>query len=162
MSNAMTIDDVLNQIRVHLTLEAEAEQKVLEEIRGHLEEAVADARARGMSEQQAVRHAAASFGIEQVGNALNKTHASRGIYEGIAAAALPVLFALILRWLIFAPNGTADGWQPLASAPALVLVVGVAMLIPILRFRQRRYALVLWTIFWGLSLITLVYPTLRW
>jgi hypothetical protein len=43
----VTIDDVLEQIRSRMNLEAETEHEVLEEIRGHLEEAVADARAAG-------------------------------------------------------------------------------------------------------------------
>jgi hypothetical protein len=37
----VTIDDLLNQIQPRLGLEAETEHEVLEEIRGHLEEAVA-------------------------------------------------------------------------------------------------------------------------
>ena len=43
----MTIDDVLKQIQSKLNLEAETEHEVLEEIRGHLEEAVMAARGRG-------------------------------------------------------------------------------------------------------------------
>ncbi len=158
----MTIDDVLGQIQARLGLEAETEAEVLEEIRGHLEEAAAAARARGLDDEAAVREAAAAFGIESSATALHQTHAGRGTLEGIAAAALPVLFALVLRWLIFAPDGTADAWQQMLSRPTLVAIAGVAILLPLLRFPRRRYAIALWIFFWGLSLITVIMPTVRW
>ncbi len=158
----MTIDDVLNQIQANLGLEAETEHEVLEEIRGHLEEAVAAARARGLDETQALQQAATAFGVEQATAELHATHAGRGTLEGVAAAALPVIFALVLRWLIFAPDGTADQWRELLSQPTLILIAGVAILYPLLRFPRRRYALALWAFFWGLSLITVMWPALRW
>ncbi len=158
----MTIDEVLVQIQQGLGLEAEAEAEVLEELRGHLEEAVAAARARGLDQEHALAEAAAAFGVEPAAAALHRTHAGRGTLEGIAAAALPVLFTLALRWLIFAPDGTADAWRPSLSPVTLVVIAGVAILLPVLRFPRRRYALALWIFFWGLSLITVIFPTLRW
>ncbi len=158
----MTIDDVLNQIQPQLGLEAEEEHQVLEELRGHLEEAVAAGGARGLNEQQALTEAAAALGIEQTTAALRETHAGWGTLEGVAVAALPVLFALILRWMVFAPDGTADQWRELLSQPSLVIIASVAILLPLLRFPRRRYALALWAFFWGLSLITVMWPTLRW
>ncbi len=158
----MTIDDVLGQIQPGLGLEAEAEHEVLEEIRGHLEEAVADARARGLDEQKALKDAAAAFGVEQATAELRETHAGGGTLEGVAAAALPVVFALVLRWLIFAPDGTAAAWQEMLSPPTVAVIAMVAILVPILRFPRRRYAIALWFIFWGLSLITIMWPALRW
>jgi hypothetical protein len=158
----MTIDDMLNQIQPRLGLEAEAEYEVLEEIRGHLEEAVAAAKAHGLDEQQALLAAAAAFGMEQATAELRATHAGWGTLEGVAAAALPVLFALVLRWLIFAPDGTAGSWRELLSRPTLFVIAAVAILVPLLRFPRRRYAIALWVFFWGLSLITVVWPTVRW
>ena len=93
----MTIDDVLNQIQPRLGLEADAEHEVLEEIRGHLEEAVTAAKARGLNEQQALEDAAAALGVEQTTHALREVRAGWGTLEGVATAALPVLFALVLR-----------------------------------------------------------------
>ncbi len=158
----MTIDDVLNQIQANLGLEAEAEHEVLEEIRGHLEEAVAAGRARGLDDEHALREAATAFGVEQAARELHATHAGWGTLEGVAAAALPVMLALALRWLIFAPNGTADAWRQLLSPPTLLIIAATAILIPLLRFPRRRYALALWVFFWGLSLVTVIWPTLRW
>jgi hypothetical protein len=158
----MTIDDVLGQIQARLGLEAETEYEVLEEIRGHLEEAVDAARARGCDERQALREAAAEFGVEQAAAELRATHAGRGTLEGVAAAALPVLFALILRWLIFAPAGTADAWRAMLSWPLLAAIATFAIAAPLVYFPRRRYALAMWFFFWGLSLLTAIWPTRRW
>jgi len=158
----VTIADALLEIQLRLGLEAETEHEVLEEIRGHLEEAVAAAKARGLDEQQALSEAAAAFGMEQATAELRETHAGWGTLEGVAAAALPVTFALVLRWLIFAPGGTADAWRELLTRPTLTLIAAVAIAIPLLRFPRRRYALALWVFFWGLSLVTAVWPTIRW
>ena len=158
----LSIDDVLNQLQPRLGLEADDEYEVLEEIRGHLEEAVANARARGLDEESALRQAAAEFGLVQTASELRQTHAGWGTLEGVAAAALPVVLTLVLRWLIFAPDGTAAEWQEMLSRPTLVVIAGVAILVPLLRFPRRRLALALWVLFWGLSLITVVLPTLRW
>ncbi len=158
----MTIDDALNQIQAHLGLEAEAECEVLEEIRGHLEEAVAAGQARGLDEQAALAEAAGAFGIEETAAELRAAHAGWGTLEGVAAAALPVLLALVFRWLIFAPDGTANAWHELLSRPSLVVIAAVAMLLPLALFARRRYAIALWIFFWGLSLMTLLLPAWRW
>ncbi len=158
----MTLDDVLSQIKLQMRLEAETEQEVLEEIRSHLEDAVAAAQARGLDEEEALNQAAAEFGVEQTAAALYKTHAGQGALEGVAVAALPVLFTLVLRWMIFAPNGTTDAWPEMLSRTTLVVIAGVAFLLPLLRFPRRRYAIVLWAFFWALSLATVLWPTERW
>jgi hypothetical protein len=145
-----------------MNLEAQTEHELLEEMRGHLEEAVADGRARGLSEAEALAQAAARFGVEDVGQELQVTHEGWGALEGIAAAALPVLFALLLRWLVFAPDGTFVGWQEVLSRPAFWAVAVMALLIPLWRFPRRRYALISWTIFWGLSVMFIVAGEVRW
>ena len=158
----MAIDDVLARIRASLDLEAEAEHEVLEEIRGHLEEAVEVARTRGLDEKAALAEAAARFGVEDVGRELQAAHAGWGTADGIIAAALPVVCALVLRWLVFAPGGTAAGWREVLARPAFWAVALAALLIPLLKFPRWRYALVSWAIFWGLSVIFCIVPALKW
>ncbi|PKO22076.1 MAG: hypothetical protein CVU38_11450 [Chloroflexi bacterium HGW-Chloroflexi-1] len=158
----MTVEDVLIRIRAGLDLEAETEHDLLEEIRGHLEEAVAAGVARGLTPEDALAQAAAAFGVEQAATELQATHAGWGTLEGVAAAALPVALALVLRWLIFAPDGTAVAWREIPVRPALAVIAVVALLVPLLRFPRRRYALGLWIVFWALSLLTAVWPTARW
>jgi hypothetical protein len=158
----MTIDDVLARIRAQMNLEAETEHELLEEIRCHLEEAMADARARGMGEEEALARAAARFGVDEVAQELQTTHEGWGALEGIAAAALPVIFALVLRWLVFAPDGTFVGWQRMLGRPAFWMVAFIALLLPLWRFPRRRYALISWAVFWGLSVVIIVADAVRW
>lgn len=158
----MTIDDLVERVRAQMTLDAEREHDVLEEVRGHLEEAVADGRARGLDEDEALAEAAARFGVEEVGRELQATHQGWGTLEGIAAAALPVLFALLLRWVVFDPAGTFVGWQEMVSRPVFWTIAVVALVVPLLRFPRRRYALVSWAIFWGLSVATIVGGAVHW
>ncbi len=157
-----TVDEILARIRARLDLEAETEHEVLEEIRAHLEAAVEEARARGLDEGEALARAAERFGVEETAQELQATHAGWGTLEGIAAAALPVLFALVLRWTIFAPDGTAAGWQERLNRPALWAVALIALLFPLVRFPRRRYALVAWGVFWGLSILIALTQAVYW
>jgi hypothetical protein len=156
------IDGVLERIRAQLRLDSETEQEILAEIRSHLEEAVAQARAEGLDEAEALARVSARFGVEEVGRDLQATHAGWGTADAVAAAALPVLCALILRWLVFAPDGTAVGWVQLLSRPVFWLVALVGLLLPIVKFGRWRYAVAGWAFFWALTVILVVSPALRW
>lgn len=158
----MDVDDVLDSIRARLDLEAETEYELLEEMRAHLEEAVTAARARGLDEQAALAEAAARFGVEEVGQELQAAHAGWGAADGVIAAALPVVCALVLRWLVFAPDGTAVGWREVLVRPAFWVIALAALVLPLLRFPRWRYALVSWAFFWALSVIFFAWPALRW
>jgi hypothetical protein len=158
----MNVDDVLDSIRARLDLEAETEYELLEEVRAHLEDAVAAARARGLDEEAALAEAAARFGVEEVGRELQAAHMGWGTADGVVAAALPVVCALVLRWLVFAPDGTAVGWREVLVRPAFWVVAVAALAVPLLRFPRWRYALVSWAFFWILSMIFFAWPALRW
>ena len=158
----MTVDDVLARIRAHLDLEAETEYDVLQEIRAHLEEAVEVARAQGLEEEAALAEAAARFGVEDVGRELQAAHVGWGMADGVIAAAMPVVCALVLRWLIFAPDGTAVGWQEVLVRPTFWVVSLAALLLPLLKFPRWRYALASWAFFWALSVVFFALPALRW
>jgi hypothetical protein len=146
-----------------MDLDAETESEVLTEIRDHLEQSVAAAQAEGLNEQEALARAAAEFGIEEdIGRELQATHVGWGTADAVIAAALPVVCALVLRWLAFAPDGTALGWTQLLSRPAFWIVALAALFIPVLRFERWRYAIVTWIIFWGLTVAFIAYPALRW
>jgi len=158
----VTVDDVLARVRARLDLDAETERELLEELRDHLEDAVAAARARGLDEEKALAEAATRFGVEEVGRELQATHAGWGTADGVVAAALPVVCALALRWLVFAPDGTAVGWQEVLVRPAFWVVSLAALVVPLLKFPRWRYALVSWAFFWALSVIFFAWPALRW
>jgi hypothetical protein len=158
----MNVDDVLDRIRAGLDLEAETEYELLEEVRVHLEDAVAAARERGLDEGEALAEVAARFGVEEVGRELQAAHIGWGTADGVVAAALPVVCALVLRWLVFAPDGTAVGWREVLVRPAFWVIAVAALAVPLLKFPRWRYALVSWAFFWVLSMVFFAWPALRW
>jgi hypothetical protein len=157
------IDHLLARIAAQMDLDSETEHEVLAEIRDHLEEAVLEARGEGLDEGEALARAAARFGLEEeVGGELQAAHAGWGTADAVIAAGLPVVCALILRWLAFAPDGTALGWPQLLTRPGFWIVALAALLIPLVRFDRWRYALATWVIFWGLTVLFVFLPALRW
>ena len=158
----MTVDEVLAHVQEHLELDAETEYEILEEIRLHLEEAVEAARAQGMDEGEALSKVVARFGLEQVRQELQSTHTGWGTADGVIAAALPVICALVLRWLVFVPDGTAVAWRQMLGRPAFWAVALAALLIPLLKLARWRYALASWALFWSLSVIFVALPAMQW
>ena len=157
------LEGLLAHIRAQMDLDSDTEHDVLVEIRSHLEEAMAEARAEGLDEIQAFSRAAKRFGSEEkIGQSLQASHAGWGTADAVVAAALPVLCALILRWLVFAPGGTALGWPQLLSRPAFWIIALAALLIPPLKLARWRHALAAWAIFWALTVLFVVWPAVRW
>lgn len=156
------IDLVLDRIQSHIGLDQDTEREILDEIRTHLEEAVAAAQARGENEMTALSQAAARFGVEETGIELQETHAGWGTANAVIAAGLPVVCTVVLRWLVFAPEGTALHWTQVISRPALWLVAGAALIIPLVKFHQWRYALASWAVFWVITVIGFVFATPQW
>ena len=157
------VDDLLERIRAQMTLDSETEQEILAELRDHLEAAVEEAQADGLTETEALARAASRFGLEEeVGQELQAAHAGRGTADAVIAAALPVICALVLRWLAFAPDGTALDWPQFLSRPAFWVIALAALLIPLLRFERWRYALATWVLFWGLTVLFVALPAQRW
>lgn len=156
----VTIDQVLEDIRKHLRLSKESEHEVLAEIRTHLEDTTDEARAKGEDEQAALMKAAERFGIEEVSDELQEIHANWESVEAILATALPLVFALILRWLAFAPDGSALDWPQLLTRPEFWIVAVAALIVPVLLFRRWRLALAGWGVFWFLTVIFVVFPSI--
>jgi hypothetical protein len=157
----LTIDQVLAAVRDHLHLSKETEQEVLAEIRTHLEDAVADAAAKGDDEQTALLKAAEQFGVDEAGAELQEVHANWEPIEAIIATALPVLFALILRWLAFAPDGSAQNWPQLVIQPGFWILALAVLLFPLPFLHRWRFALAGWGLFWLLTVIFIVFPSIN-
>lgn len=157
----ITIEQILENIRNRLRLSKEREYEVLSEIRTHLEDAVAEARLKGQDEQAALLKAAESFGGDEVGTELQQVHSNWEAVEAIRITAMPVLFAIILRWMIFAPDGSALDWPRFFSRPEFWGMAMAALVIPILLFRRWRFALVGWGIFWFLTVIFIAFPSIN-
>ena len=156
------IEQVLARIRAQMNLDRETEHELLEEIRSHLEEEMAVAQAQGEDEAKALARAAARFGVEEVGTELQDVHAGWGTADAVFAAGLPVICALVLRWLVFAPDGTTLGWQQVLVRPAFWIVALAALLVPVLKFERWRYALVTWGFFWVMTVIFALSSAVRW
>lgn len=156
------IDELANHIVGEMDLDDETTSAALDEIRGHLEEAVDGAAAQGLTPEEAFAEVAARFGGDEVGHELQQVHAGRSTADAVLAAGLPVVCALVLRWLVFAPDGTAIGWQQLLTRPAFWLISGVALLVPLLRLRRWRYGLASWAFFWFVTVTVVLSPALRW
>ena len=157
------VDDLLERIRSQMTLDSEIEQEILSELHDHLDAAVEQAQAEGMTEAEALARAASRFGLEgQVGEELQAAHAGKGTADAVVAAALPVICALVLRWLAFAPDGTTLDWPQFLSRPAFWAIALVALLIPLLKFERWRYALATWVLFWSLTVLFVALPAQRW
>jgi len=155
-------DRLLACIRDELDLDAESEHEVLEEIRFHLEATASEAQARGLTREDALIEAVERFGAVEVGQELQVVHEGEGVADGVIAAGLPVICTLVLRWVVFSPGGTAVHWQELLSRPAFWVVAFAALLVPLLRFSHKGYAIVSWTFFWTISVVFVVGPALRW
>lgn len=157
------LEEYLARVAAQMDLDVETEQEVLDEIRDHLEMAVEEARAEGLDETESLDRAAARLGAgEAVGQALQAAHAGWGTADAVMAAALPVVCALVLRWLAFAPDGTALGWPQLLTRPSFWVVALAALLLPLLRLERWRYALVTWAVFWALTVLFVDLPAERW
>lgn len=159
MKKEVTIDQVLAQIQKHLNLSKETEHELLDEIRTHLEDAVADAVSKGEDEEVALLKAAERFGVDEVGAELQEVHEGWDSIDAIVLSGLPVLFAIILRWLAFAPDGSALDWPTLLARPAFWIVAIVALVLPFLQFRRWRFALLGWGFFWLLTVVFVVFPS---
>ncbi|MEJ2211303.1 MAG: hypothetical protein P8129_19995 [Anaerolineae bacterium] len=157
------IDRYLDAIAAQMDLDVETEHEILDEVRDHLEMAVEQARSEGLDQAEALSRVAARFGVgEEVGRALQAAHAGWGTADAVVAAALPVICALVLRWLAFAPDGTALGWPQLLARPSFWVVALAALLVPLLRFERWRYALAAWVFFWALTVLFVTLPAQRW
>lgn len=157
----VNIDQVLEKISDHLHLSKETESDLLAEIRTHLEDVVSDANLKGEDEHEALLSTARNFGIEVVGAELQELHAERESVDAIVAIILPILFTLILRWLAFAPDGSARAWPHLLMRPEFWVVAIAALVLPILYFYRWRFVLIEWGIFWLLTVIFFVFPSIQ-
>ena len=159
-NSKLAVDQVLTQIASGLQLSSQTEHELLEEIRGHLEDAAADAMQQGQATDEALHEVAERFGVEVVTEALQAEHAPWESADAIVACILPVIGALILRWLAFVPAGSAANWGHLLLQPAFWTVAIVVLLVSWLHYHRWQYALTVWSFFWALSLIFVAFgPT---
>ena len=153
------VESLLQSVRAQMELDSETEHEVLSELREHLAEALAEARQAGLDDGAAVTRVFTQFGAgEEIGRGLQSAHAGWGTADAVLAAGLPVLCALILRWLAFAPDGTALGWPGLLNRPSFWIVAFLMLVVPLFRFGRWRYAVAGWLVFWALTVLFVTWP----
>ena len=126
------IEHVLARIRAQMDLDRETEHEVLEEIRSHLEDVVAEAQAQGLNESEALAQAAARFGLEEVGATLQEVlggwkagvlvpfvlAAALKSAQGSSTVAMITSAAIVMPLL--GPLGLgASGWGPALAVVAI-------------------------------------------
>ncbi|MBK8901458.1 MAG: hypothetical protein IPM53_09770 [Anaerolineaceae bacterium] len=153
-----TVSQLLAAIEAELTLSQETKQELLAELRDHLEDAWETAVTNGDDPETALYKVINRFGGAEVGRALQQVHAQWESSEAILACLIPVLAALVLRWVLFTPDGAIAGWQSVLVQPAFWIVALALLLIPVLQFQQWRYVLINWGFFWIVSLIFILIP----
>ncbi len=155
--NPLTIEQILEQISTKLQLSTQTEYELLEEIRGHLEDAQEAAIHQGLDADKALREAAECFGVDVVAGALQAEHAPWESADAIVACMLPVIGTLILRWVTFVPAGSAANWSHLLLQPIFWAVAVMVLITSLIYFKRWQYALTVWGFFWALSLIFVVF-----
>ncbi len=159
MKQQVTIDQLLEQIAGNLQLSAETERELLEEIRGHLEDSLADAIRRDENPNEAMQKVAQQFGAAVSAQALQDTHAPWESADAIVACILPVVGALILRWLLFVPAGSAGNWSFLLLQPIFWGMALTVLAASWHYYRRWGYAFTVWGFFWVLSLIFVIFDS---
>lgn len=149
----MTIDTVVEQFRAQLNLSKEEEWELLEEVRAHLEDAVAEAEARGKDSQTALLKAAEDFGIAESSFALQQVHKGNEMRQVILMCIVPVFFTVVLRWLVFSADGTTADWPTIFTVPVRATVAAAILLVPLTQVRRWPYVVASWTFFWSISFI---------
>jgi len=156
------LDQALKLVAGRLLIESDREHEVLAELRSHLEEATDAGVRRGLSRPAALQQAVDALGVTETADELHQTHAGLGVREGVLAAAVLVVLALALRWVTFAPEGTATRWRVLVEPQALALACLTSVAVVAWWFRRSRYAVAVSAFFGAISLITAVWPAARW
>lgn len=152
------INRLLATIEAELTLSQETKRELLTELRDHLQDAWETAVANGADPETALHKVIHRFGGAEVGQALQQVHAKWESSEAILACLIPVLAALVLRWVLFTPDGAIAGWQSVLAQPAFWIVAVALLLIPFVQFQRWRYVLVNWGFFWIVTLIFVLIP----
>jgi hypothetical protein len=155
----ITMEQILAEVGQQLEVSQETKRELLLELRCHLEDALETAVAKGEDETVAMLKVAQRFGGTEVGKELQAVHLQWESADAILACVLPVAAALLLRWLVFAPDGTAVGWEQVLMQPVFWLVAIAALLIPLLQFHRWHYAVASWAFFWVITMMFALMPT---
>lgn len=168
----------LNSLRARLRLDSSKSREVLSELYTHFEDQVEELQGAGLSEEEATKIAAESFGsFATVGDELNEVHNTSNWVQTLVAALPHILFALLfafnqwanIGWLMIIVISTAGiavyGWQHnkptwfftwLGYALMPLLVVGLVLL------QKALGSNTLTSSWWVWLLLVMYFPVILW
>ncbi len=158
MDSDAIIEAFLSGLGDRLDLDQQQKREALEEMRSHLYDAIDSRLAQGLDPSASLERALVEFGSElRIAEELNMVHAGWGTADAIVFTALPVIMGLLMRWLVFAPDGSAIGWEHVLTSIPFWIVALAALLVPLLKFPRWRYALASWMLFWSMTVLFMMY-----
>lgn len=144
----------LAELAAALALDRDQQQAILAEVADHLAVSAEWWQQAGLSEEEAWERAVADFGtVDEVAGSFVKTRRGWGTGEALAAAGLPVLFALILKLVVVPLLALPRSWAVLTH-PALLSTAILLLLLPLAwRAERWRFGLLVWVVFWFFTII---------
>jgi hypothetical protein len=146
------LERYLSEIASQLNVDPVEEREILDELRSHLEEAIAEMPDEGLGTEERVGAVLQRFGdAREVGRMLGRQH-SDSANQAVLAAFLPVALALTFKWVILPLLRDLGTWQGSPTPLVFACLALLALLVPGLTFKNWRYGYSVWAFF---SLVTI-------
>ncbi|MCZ7572167.1 MAG: permease prefix domain 1-containing protein [Ardenticatenaceae bacterium] len=147
-------DRYLAELAAALPLDRDQQQAIMTEVADHLAVSAEWWQQAGLSEEEAWERAVEEFGpVDEVARGFVEMRRGWGTGEALATAGLPVLFSLILKWVVFPLLALPRSWEVLTH-PALLSTAVLLLLLPLGWKAERwRFGLAVWIIFWFFTIV---------
>ncbi|MDH4209183.1 MAG: permease prefix domain 1-containing protein [Anaerolineae bacterium] len=146
------LERYLSEIASQLNVDPGQGREILNEIRSHLTEAVAEGLAEGLGPEDSLALAIEEFGeAREIGRMLGRRH-SDSANQAVLAAFLPVCLAITFKWLLLPLLRDVAHWQASPTPVIFSCLALLALLVPGLTFKSWRYGYGVWAFF---SLVTI-------
>jgi hypothetical protein len=141
------LERYLSEIASQLNVDPVEEREILDEIRSHLEEAIAEMPDQGLGTQEMVTVVLQQFGeAREVGRMLGRQH-SDSANQAVLAAFLPVALALTFKWVLLPLLRGLAHWQASPTPVVFACLAILALLVPGLTLKRWRYGYGVWAFF---------------
>ncbi len=146
------LERYLSEIASQLNVDPVEEREILDELRSHLEETIAEMPEEGLGRQEKVTVVLQRFGeAREVGRLLGRQH-SDSANQAVLAAILPVALAITFKWMLLPLLRDVAHWQASPTPVIFACLALLALLVPGLTFKNWRYGYGVWAFF---SLVTI-------
>jgi hypothetical protein len=137
----------LSEVASQLNVDPVEEREILDEIRSHLEEEIAEMPDDGLGTQEMVTVVLQQFGeAREVGRMLGRQH-SESANQAVLAAFLPVALALTFKWVLLPLLRGLAHWQASPTPVVFACLAILALLVPGLTLKRWRYGYGVWAFF---------------